>query len=284
MLTAVVLLGALCAITHAQTPVWSDSGCGKSKYSDAGNLELPSGFIVGGVEARQGEFSWQVSLRRKSSGSHFCGGSIISKNWIVTAAHCVSGQTSSSISIAVGDWRRSAASDVRQVLDVSLIKSHENYKPSTTENDVALIKVSTPIDFNDDVQPVCAPDSSKDYAWNLVQCAGWGTLRSGGPCCPDTLQYVTMNVTTKAYCQNAYWRWGYDITDDMICSTDNVGSTQRDSCQGDSGGPLTIKEADGTFRLVGVVSWGIGCASGYPGVYARVTHFNEWITNFISNN
>ena len=78
-----------------------------------------------------------------------------------------------------GDWRRSAASDVRQARDVSLIKSHENYKPSTTENDVALIKVSTPIDFNDDVQPVCAPDSSKDYVYNLVQCAGWGTLRSG---------------------------------------------------------------------------------------------------------
>jgi len=245
-------------------------------------MNLPSGFIVGGQATRANEFPWQVSVRRKSTNSHFCGGSIISERWIVTAAHCMDGETAALVSVVVGDWTRNAASSVRQTLDVASFRNHESYNTRTSENDISLIKTATAITFNADVAPICAPDTANSYSYYKSQCSGWGTLTSGGVCCPQTLQYVTMNVTTNTFCNAAYPRNA--ITNDMICASDNVGGTDRDSCQGDSGGPLTIKESDGVFRLVGVVSWGIGCASGYPGVYARVTVFNSWISNWIANN
>jgi len=277
------LFGAFVATSNAQIPSWTSSQCGVSKYADAGDMFLPAGFIVGGQDARANEFPWQASIRRKATNSHFCGGSIIAERWILTAAHCMDGETAALVSVVVGDHVRNAASSVRQTLDVASFRLHESYNSRTSANDVALIKTTTDIAFSADVAPVCAPDTSNDYVYYKSQCSGWGSLVSGGTCCPQTLQYVTLNVTTNTFCNNAY-PGRNQISDDMICASDNSGGTSRDSCQGDSGGPLTIKEADGTFRVVGVVSWGIGCASGYPGVYARVPVFNSWISNWIANN
>jgi secreted trypsin-like serine protease len=282
MLTVLVLFAAVSAVAYAESPIWTQSECGKSKFADAGEMDLPAGFIVGGQQARPYEFPWQASIRRKATNGHFCGGIIISERWVLTAAHCTSGESPLLLSVVVGDWQRSAASTIRQTLDVVNVIVHEKYDSRNYDYDVSVIKVATDIVFSEDVAPVCAPDSANDYVYYKSQCSGWGTLSSGGTCCPDILQYVTMNITTNTFCQNVYGA-RYNITVDMICATDNIGSTERDSCQGDSGGPLTIKEADGTFRVVGVVSWGIGCASGYPGVYARANFFNDWISDKIDN-
>jgi secreted trypsin-like serine protease len=245
-------------------------------------MDLPAMHIVGGDEAREYEFPWQVSVRRKASGDHFCGGIIINENWIMTAAHCMDGEVPATLRMVVGEYQRTAASTVRQYLDVSTIIVHENYNSATSENDISLVKLVDPVKFNENVTAVCAPDPDDQYVYRKSQCSGWGTINSGGACCPDILRYVTMNVTTNELCDAVYTR--DTITADMICASDNVGGTERDSCQGDSGGPLTIKEADGTFRVVGIVSWGIGCASGYPGVYNRVGYEVDWITNTINNN
>jgi trypsin len=275
---------ALVAVCSAVPPVWFTGGqCGLSKYSDAGEQDLPGPTVVGGVQARQYEFPWQVSVRRKSSNAHFCGGIVINERWIITAAHCMEGETPGVVSIVVGDWQRSAASDVRQTLDVEAIYIHENYVDQVTEyyNDISVVKLATAIQLSENVWPICAPDPDNDYAYQKSQCSGWGTLYSGGPCCPDILQYVTMNITSNAHCHDFYDPRGYPITDDMICATDNQGSNQRDSCQGDSGGPLSVKDSNGIFSVVGVVSWGIGCASGYPGVYDRVGYEAAWVTEKI---
>jgi secreted trypsin-like serine protease len=239
--------------------------------------------IVGGEAARANEFPWQASIRRKATNSHFCGGSIINDRWIVTAAHCMSGETPAIVSVVIGDHTRNDNSNtVRRTLDVSAIFSHPNYNSRTLVNDIALIKVTAPIVFNGDIQPICGPEQSDQFVHRKTFCSGWGTLSSGGACCPQTLQYVSMNITTNAYCNNAYPR--DQISADMICATDNTGSTQRDSCQGDSGGPLFVQDDNGNHILVGIVSWGIGCASGYPGVYARVTHFHQWILDILRAN
>jgi secreted trypsin-like serine protease len=222
-----------------------------------------------------------VSVRRKSSDSHFCGGIIINENWIMTAAHCMDGEIPAAVSMVVGEWNRTLPSTVRQYLDVDSIFVHENYNSNTMENDISVVKLATAIQFNENVTAACAPDPADLYEYRKCQCSGWGTVNSGGVCCPPALRYVVMNVTTNAFCDAEY---RYKIYDDMICASDNVGGTERDSCQGDSGGPLTIKEADGTFRVVGIVSWGIGCASGYPGVYCRVGYHASWVTDTISNN
>jgi trypsin len=285
MLIQISLVLALAAVCYAQPPSWYAGTCGRSKYADAGEMPLPPlrrGMIVGGQEARPFEFPWQVSMRTKQN-AHYCGGSIINQLWIVTASHCVDGDTPNQVLIVVGDHKRDDASNTfRQSINVVQIHMHPNYDSRNLYNDVAVVKLATPITFNENVQPVCAPDSANLYTYRLSQCAGWGTLSSGGSCCPQTLQYVTLNVTTNDFCQAEYTN--DDISVDMICATDNTGSNQRDSCQGDSGGPLTVKNSDGSFALVGIVSWGIGCASGYPGVYGRVGEFNTWITNTINSN
>jgi trypsin len=276
-------LASLVAVGFAQPPNWYPGGeCGVSQYSDAGEMELPPGKIVGGQEARPYEFPWQVSVQRKSSGSHFCGGSIINDRWIVCAAHCMDGETPGVVSVVVGEHDRGASSDVRQTHDVDSIFVHEDYNSGTFENDISLIKTSVAIPFSVNVQPICAPDPANDYVSYKSQCSGWGTVNSGGICCPDVLRYVTLNITTNTYCDDVYTL--SRITDDMICASDNTGHNERDSCQGDSGGPLSVKEAGGIFRLIGIVSWGIGCASGYPGVYARVGTQAAWVTNIIENN
>lgn len=283
MLFAIALLGALSAVGLAQPPIWSSTGCGLSKYADAGDMFLPGGLIVGGQDARPYEFPWQTSIRRKSTNSHFCGGIIINERWVLTAAHCMNGEDAATVSVVVGDWQRSAPNDFRQTLDIELFKIHDSYNSRTSEADVCLIKLASDIVLSENVQPVCAPDPTNNYAYYKSQCSGWGTLVSGGECCPDILQYVTMNVTTNEFC-NAAYPIANPVKPDMVCATDNNGGNERDSCQGDSGGPLTIKEADGTFRVIGVVSFGRGCASGYPGVYARVGYYAAWITDFIAAN
>jgi len=246
-------------------------------------MPLPrGGLIVGGIEAQPYEFPWQTSLRRKSTNSHFCGGSIINDRWVITAAHCADGETPAILSIVTGDHTRNQPNDVRASRDVERIFMHPQYNSRTLINDVALVKLTAPIPFSLDVQPICAPERNDQYAYRKTSCSGWGTQSSGGACCPQTLRYVTMNITTNAYCNTAYPR--DNITADMICATDNTGSRDRDSCQGDSGGPLMVKESDGSFTLVGIVSWGIGCASGYPGVYSRVSFAEDWILQTINSN
>jgi len=91
-----------------------------------------------------------------------------------------------------------------------------------------------------------------------------------------------MNITTNTFCQAEYP--GETITADMICASDNTGGNERDSCQGDSGGPLVVGNSNGGWTIAGIVSWGIGCASGYPGVYSRVAYFNDWISTTMANN
>jgi secreted trypsin-like serine protease len=242
-------------------------------------MELPSGFIVGGQQAREYEFPWQASVRRKSTDSHFCGGIVLNERWVLTAAHCMVGETPALVSIVVGDWQRSATDNpVRQHMSVSNIIVHEAYSSRTMENDISLVQLTADIVFSEDLQPVCAPDPENLYTYSKSACSGWGTLRSGGVCCPDILQYVTLNITTNEFCNNAYGILVDRISDDMICASDNIGGTERDSCQGDSGGPLVVQDTDGLFSVVGIVSWGSGCASGYPGVYTRVGFFTDWIS------
>ncbi|ELU03725.1 hypothetical protein CAPTEDRAFT_153798 [Capitella teleta] len=276
---------AVVACVNAEIPVWYPDGeCGQSKYEDAGEYDLPGAMIVGGIDARPHEFPWQISLWMTPTGSHSCGGEIIHPLWVMTAAHCVEGRDPSNLRVVIGEHDRSDdENENREVRDVELFFVHEQYGELTSyDADIALMKLTEPIEFNEDIQPVCAPETENNYDHYFSQISGWGSLMSGGPCCPNILMYTTVNITTNQYCDDIYS--SYDITDNMICSSDNGDHTDRDSCQGDSGGPMTVKDSDGTFRVIGIVSWGIGCASGYPGVYTRVTPFNQWVLDKIEKN
>jgi secreted trypsin-like serine protease len=259
-------------------PVWV-SDCGKSKYPDAG----VEGRIVGGRDSRPGENPWQVSLRRgSSSGSrHFCGGVIINQNWILTAAHCTEGESAGNIYVVVGDHSRSSTSEPnRGVFRASRIIENEWYDwLADFDADIALIQLTSAISFNEDVQPACPPRDSQ-YVGETSTVSGWGTTRYGSSSLPDILKQVNLPIPTNADCERSLSSYyPSDITPGMVCAG-RIPERQKDACQGDSGGPLVVRNGE-RFEIVGLVSWGYGCASGYPGVYARVSYYADWIESNI---
>merc|ERR1719336_3725914 len=210
--------------------------------------------IVGGQETEVNEYPWQVGLVSSSGRSPWCGGSLISNQHILTAAHCTAGGSTSSIRVLLGEHDTS----------------------DSMANIVSILTLSSPVTFSKIVSPVCLPASTSSlYVGSVATVTGWGTLSSGGSQ-PDKLQEVDVNVISNTQCASNYG--SNSITSAMVCAAD----TGKDSCQGDSGGPMVTQE-NGRHAQIGVVSWGIGCASpNYPGVYARVTSVKSWIQSIAS--
>ncbi|XP_050700372.1 ovochymase-1-like [Eriocheir sinensis] len=232
--------------------------------------------IVGGETTTTHEYPWQVALVSKSGSRPYCGGSVISAQWILTAAHCVDRNTASGSDVVVGehDWSTSGETSATKRLSIAQVISHPSYSSSTYDNDIALLKLAQPLTFQNDnkVAPVCLPTPGELYEAVDATITGWGTLASGGSQ-PNKLNEVTVPTMTNAACKAT----GYDnneITANMICAGLSQGG--KDSCQGDSGGPMVA--GSGNMQQIGIVSWGYGCAAaGYPGVYTRVSNYVSWI-------
>ncbi|XP_070773579.1 transmembrane protease serine 2 [Enoplosus armatus] len=237
--------------------------CGESSAA-------PSTRIVGGSVAVSGAWPWQVSLQ--IFGQHVCGGSIISPYWILSAAHCF--QTHSN----PGIWTvHSGGVSLNQMSfgkQVHKIVSHEQFDTKTNDNDIALLKLDTPLTFTRTVKPVCLPNTGVDLtAGHQAWITGWGALQSSGQS-PDRLHQAQVTIYSRETCNRPEVLNG-EITETMVCAGKLEGGV--DSCQGDSGGPLVVKEGD-VWWLAGDTSWGIGCAwRNKPGVYGNVTYFIEWI-------
>merc|ERR1712112_399109 len=221
--------------------------------------------IVGGQEAEQHEYPWQVGLVSKNGKTPWCGGTLISDRHILTAAHCTAGMTTANLQILLGEHRTN--DDVFTRVDVSQINNDPTY--SFPNSDFSILTLTEPVTFTSSVRPACLPATTdKTYAGELATVTGWGTLSSGGNQ-PTVLMEVDVTVTTNEVCNNVYG----GINDLHICAMDSG----KDSCQGDFGGPLVVKEND-RWTLIGVVSFGYGCAQpDIPGVYARVTQRMGWI-------
>ncbi|KEY74969.1 hypothetical protein S7711_01318 [Stachybotrys chartarum IBT 7711] len=222
--------------------------------------------IVGGELAVAGDFPYIVSLQR-STGSHFCGGTLVNANTVVTAAHCSTGQSASAVRVRAGSRNRSSGG---VLVGVSRIIIHPSYSSSTFNNDVAVWKLSTNIPTSSTISYASLAASGSDPAAGTnVQVAGWGTTSSGSSSIPVDLRKVTVPIVSRSTCQSQYG--ASSITTNMVCAGVSTGG--RDSCQGDSGGPLVSGNT-----LVGIVSWGNGCAlANFAGVYARVGSLRTWI-------
>jgi len=233
--------------------------------------------IVGGHEAEKHEYPWQVGLVWRNRRRPMCGGTLISSNHVLTAAHCTVRRgtelqlPASTFQVLLGEHNIRDREFNR--VDIAEIINHPDYKSfprSHEENDYAILRLANPVPFTKKVSPACLPaDLSATYAGVRATTTGWGALIQGGPS-PNVLQEVDVTVITNAKCKSAY---GGRISSNMLCAKD----TGKDSCQGDSGGPIIAPE-NGRQALIGVVSWGWGCANPrYPGVYARVTEQMDWI-------
>lgn len=267
--------------------------CGEANANGNSNKRLISDRIVGGYKTEPGEFPFQVRLNiRSRRGSGICGGVVLDRFHILTAAHCMTACVSqhlttatienSGVKATIGD-HSIKANDGEQELDVETITAHEKYDACNfyaNDHDIALIKVSSPIQFRfttdgyGSINRPCMPES-RTQSYNdgeQVIVSGWGVTRENSGALSNILRYVQVPIVNTTKCQETY---GSRVTQDHICAGFQVGG--KDSCQGDSGGPL-VRVVDNRYELVGIVSFGYGCGQpGAPGVYTRVASYIDWI-------
>ena len=200
-------------------------------------------------------------------GSNLCGGSILNENTVLTAAHCCDGLFSIHAVVVAGDHSLQLDEGTEQLVEVERIISHAQWDPITVTNDICLLKLKRPLQFNQVINAVTLPDVNQDFQ-GMGTVSGWGLGTSLSP--PDILHIVEVPLLDLEMCRSSYG--AEQIADSMICA----GEPGRDACQGDDGGPLICDSVH-----CGIVSWGYGCGMpGYPGVYTRTSSY----LNFIQEN
>ena len=241
--------------------------------------------IVGGeavIDPTQ--FPWQVVLFHRGADNVMrpvCGGSLIARNWVLTAAHCVATDPQGTYKVGYGSTHISTD----KIVDVVKVVAHESYNQSLMDNDIALLELSADAEIPQSSLarlPVArAIDPIEPGATVTVTGFGTTTQCGGGsaaaPECnmQDQLRHTEVPVVANAACRSDYAGEPQNIGENQLCAGEEQGG--RDSCQGDSGGPLVFREVDGWIQ-VGVVSWGAGCAKARkPGIYTRVAAYADWI-------
>ena len=238
--------------------------------------ELPQPMIVGGTQVSPAcpdcKYPFMVSLQSGGWwGGHFCGGSLVREDWVVTAAHCVQGSSPSSIDVVIGLHNVNGTTGNRTV-GVEQIIIHPQYSGNSLNNDYALLLLDEPITDFEPIQ-LCT-DTVHDEEPVISTTMGWGATSSGGSSSNFLLEVdVPIDDSCGSYSNS-------DITNNMVCAGFNSGG--YDSCQGDSGGPLIMTNSDGEYELIGIVSWGYGCAEpNYPGVYSKIHSRLDWFFSYI---
>jgi secreted trypsin-like serine protease len=241
----------------------------------------PSLRIVGGQDATRNQFPYQISLQRRvilSLYSHICGGSILSTNWVLTAAHCTHGTAAGNLRVIAGILLLNDANIAgQQTRDASQIINHPSYPGGNqvAPNDISLVRLATPLSYTINVQPIAIPQQGHSSRGTGVL-SGWGLLRSGGST-PNHLQFANLPVVPETEC-NAILTSLLGSNNPFsialnLCSGTVLGF--ESACNGDSGGPY-VKDGN----VIGVVSWGlVPCGdAGAPSVFAKTSAYSNWIT------
>jgi MYXO-CTERM domain-containing protein len=271
---AMVLLGAVMLVSG---PVWGGQG------NNTNAVEK----ILGGRNTDIRNWPWIVGVLHAdvTDGfrAHFCGGTLISDQWVLTAAHCVTDR-SGTVKYNPGDLHvLSGQTDLRgqggDRIPITQIVVHPQYDANSNDSDLALLRLSrSPADGTIwGVLPLIPPGDPAGLtnpgasAW----VAGWGALGPRGGF-PTILQEAQFPIVSQAALILAYPPPLFSITENMIGA--GPGDGTRDTCQGDSGGPMLVRDGAGGAYLAGVTSWGLQCGTvGIYGVYARVANYCGWI-------
>ncbi|XP_013382688.1 chymotrypsin-like protease CTRL-1 [Lingula anatina] len=247
--------------------------------------------IINGKEAFPHSWPWMayIEFGRRSSCGTLCGGSLITKDWILTAAHCLYTPRScpdqrqwraDEISVSLGVHSRSSRATTAAVVERTVSKVYiiNSYKAATFDNDVALLKLSEPVKDTNEIRPICPVREDTNVAeGTLCTVTGWGVSRLGSIQPSDVLMEASVRYSSAEACRASSQYPRDEITDDMLCAAEPA----TDSCLGDSGGPLMCAftvSGETQWKQLGIVSFGRGCARpSFPGVYTDVRKMANWI-------
>ncbi|KAK3929084.1 Trypsin iota [Frankliniella fusca] len=266
--------GALGAATGAAALVLAAIIVAVSAPAESAKLGKGSAispFIVGGDDARPGQFPELVSVQAGyGEYQHLCGGFIIDQRWVLTAGHCLDQVDPAAITILAGtvDLSSPSASAVR--VPIAGYEIHEEYDPAQVSlpHDIALIELVDPIPLSEDIQ-VASLQNVLPSDGDIVTVAGWGQTKVDEAVASNSLEYTQLNVVDRDACQAKLQGYA-EILDDQICAASSSGLHAE--CKGDSGGALF---ADGL--VVGIVSWSRKPCGSYPGVFAGIPQHYAWI-------
>jgi secreted trypsin-like serine protease len=220
--------------------------------------------IVQGQVATQHEFPFMVAVLRR--GSLSCGGSLLDRRHVLTAAHCVASKRTAGLTVSLGDHNVNSNTEANNIVrKIKTIVTHPKFTFKTMDADIAVLTMDKDVEYSATVGPVSLgrPENSTGRYATAI---GWGTLYSKGPL-PDRLRKVLLKVRSQAACRANYGR----ITENMLCA----GVGRKDTCQGDSGGPLVLSDG-GSYYQIGITSWGDRCGAR-AGVYTRVAPLRDWV-------
>ncbi|XP_041986218.1 uncharacterized protein LOC121738310 [Aricia agestis] len=247
-----------------------------------GRIKTPS-YVDGDSEF--GEYPWQVAILKKDpkESVYVCGGTLIDGLHIMTAAHCIKSYKGFELRVRLGEWDVNHDVEFYPYVerDVVSVHVHPTYYAGTLDNDLAILKLEHPVDYTKypHISPACLPDKYTDYAGQRCWTTGWGKDAFGtNGKYQNILKEVDVPILGHNQCQQQLRQtrlgYNYELNPGFLCAGGEEG---KDACKGDGGGPL-VCERGGTWQLVGVVSWGIGCGQpGVPGVYVKVAHYLDWI-------
>nr|XP_024216244.1 uncharacterized protein LOC106677624 [Halyomorpha halys] len=245
--------------------------------------------IVGGTPAKHNEFPHMALIGNENKGNPvwFCGGSLISPNFVLTAAHCSISNVKDLVVVRLGELDLLEKKDKSNRIDVKITEvfNHPLYVPSKGYHDITLLKLEKEVELGPNIRPLCL-QTNRSIKHDKAIASGWGYTTSGNDSVSSSiLQKVLLNLTDDDKCVSAY---GTDFDkvnqginpDIMVCSG---GVRGKDTCKGDSGGPLQValKKPYCMYSQVGVTSFGINCGTTYPGVYTRVSAYVSWIENIV---
>ncbi|XP_072477015.1 transmembrane protease serine 11B-like protein [Notamacropus eugenii] len=246
--------------------------CRRRRRLLSNDLIVRNNRIVGGKPSKRREWPWQASL--KLNDRHKCGASLISNEWLVSAAHCFKRiKDTKSWTVTFGNL----VNHSYMKRNIKTIIVHEDYQPPKQSDDIALVQLTKEVPFMKDIRAICLPEATQSFsAGDMAVVTGWGISSMNGSF-PVILRQATVQIIDTDIC-SAPEAYSGLIKNSMLCA--GYMSGKIDACKKDSGGPLVSLHSRGIWYLIGVVSWGEECGKmNKQGVYTRLTFYRDWIAN-----